>query len=85
MSVIQIIEKFLDMTILDRNALYLHNYDIEMKLVEYGKSLGKLHTAETYLRAFREIREKNLFSTKYKIEEIKVPQKRTKLFKITKV
>lgn len=52
-------------------------------VVEYGKAKGIFHTPETYLRAFREIRSKNLFND-FIIEEQKIPNRIINFYKITK-
>jgi hypothetical protein len=65
---------------------WFHSYDLEAQVPIYGRlAHQKEHTASTYSRAFRKLRESNKLAAKgYKLEDIVNKNTKAKGWKIVK-
>lgn len=66
---------------------WFYTYDLEAQVPIYGKlAHQKVHTASTYARAFRKLRNSNALAMKgYQLNEIENRKEKVKGWKITKM
>lgn len=85
MTVYEIIYNYIKEKLILNDEIFLNNVQIENSIREFGKErYGITHTAETYVRGFRDVRQNKRFKDLEIIEQ-SLPKSKLKYFKIKRL